>query len=379
MIKFEYPEVSSTTYTDNNDVDFQKEHIRYKGKIAEKIFGKYHECLKGEYYPIIKIPLDLLNTFSKDIPKPPRPTEPAKPKRESDNDSEPIELKDVFSAISLLIVGISFLNSSDFLYNGGDNLEGGIHLSVGLLLMLGGIFVFYKASTKQPYKSPHELSYEDKLKKYHDTTYRQYLNEVAYYKIELDNLHKPTYIEEHRKKMISEYFRKRPLSFSLTERDIFQKNVRGVSEDKFFRQLSILLNDKISQDWGIAILHNSNVVYTPDIAIMDNDMGYCIDIEIDEPYVGNTKKPIHYSGNMQDMKRDGHFQNIGWIVIRFSEEQIVKYPDMCIKLIVEFISDITLGLAKLPSNQNITIPLVKRWSYLEAETMAKNNYRNTYS
>ncbi len=98
------------------------------------------------------------------------------------------------------------------------------------------------------------------------------------------------------------------------------------------------------------ILHISNdmclftkgksLPYEPDITMWNVIQGRltCIDIEIDEPYAGATGEPTHCKG--YDIERNKDFLNRGWTVIRFSEEQIVEYPQKCCKVIAEVISDL---------------------------------------
>lgn len=59
-----------------------------------------------------------------------------------------------------------------------------------------------------------------------------------------------------------------------------------------------------------------------------------IDIEIDEPYAAFTRKPIHYIGCGDDF-RDALLNNIGWIVIRFTEYQVFSNPKRCAAFIAQ--------------------------------------------
>lgn len=63
-----------------------------------------------------------------------------------------------------------------------------------------------------------------------------------------------------------------------------------------------------------------------------------IDIEIDEPYVGNTKAPHHCIDQGKDDIRNEFFTNGNWVVIRFSEKQVVKYPRSCCKVIASVVA-----------------------------------------
>lgn len=70
--------------------------------------------------------------------------------------------------------------------------------------------------------------------------------------------------------------------------------------------------------------------YYPDLILQINDKHF-IDIEIDEPYVGNTKQAIHYIGS--DDIRNNYFQSQNWFILRFSENNIQEHLDECIYII----------------------------------------------
>lgn len=121
--------------------------------------------------------------------------------------------------------------------------------------------------------------------------------------------------------------------------------------------------------------------YSPDIAYVDPATGLHIDIEIDEPYAYKTKDPIHCIG--VDDQRNTFFLERGWIVIRFSEEQVVKYPEECCKTVAQVIRDLIGKTAISPEKwaKLEQIPALKpmpQWTHEEAMEMAQKNYRHTY-
>ena len=113
--------------------------------------------------------------------------------------------------------------------------------------------------------------------------------------------------------------------------------------------------------------------YEPDITIVEVEdrFGLRIDIEIDEPYGGLDKTPIHYIG-CGDELRDKNLANIGWMVIRFSEKQIHNEADLCINYIKYIISQIDKNVTLL--NKSFPTP-DKRWTELEAKLKAATKYR----
>lgn len=77
--------------------------------------------------------------------------------------------------------------------------------------------------------------------------------------------------------------------------------------------------------------------------------------------------------------RNEKFTERGWIVLRFSEQQIKETPLGCIRILFEILSKLdsqfvipdNIKMAKLPSEQ-------KMWNYVEASIMAKENRREKY-
>ena len=86
-------------------------------------------------------------------------------------------------------------------------------------------------------------------------------------------------------------------------------------------------------------------IYEPDFIYYDKEL--LIDIEIDEPYIFETKKPIHYfdeaTQKHKDVKRNNYFNQLGWVVIRFSEKQVVENPYGCCLEIAELIEQLTMN------------------------------------
>lgn len=156
---------------------------------------------------------------------------------------------------------------------------------------------------------------------------------------------------------------------------------RGFSEADFQNYL-----EKIFKKYDLLILGDCNIIpvednrpFEPDIAIIcKNHPSIRIDIEIDEPYAAFTRKPIHYMGCGDDF-RDALLNNIGWIVIRFTEYQVISNPKECAALIVQVLHCIQPSMA-LPSDfLSYSTPRdIKRWTEIEAKVMASENIREKY-
>jgi len=150
----------------------------------------------------------------------------------------------------------------------------------------------------------------------------------------------------------------------------------GKSEKYFGKYLFSYFKDKIHTQ---LVVQNPNYDdgyhYTPDFAYIDDQIKLYIDIEIDEPYSGS--KPLHYLERQSQQTRDTHFRSLGWIVIRFAEEQVVRQPESCCKVIADAIATIT-GERPLIFTNTPDLRQVRCWNKAEAEEMARNKYRNTY-
>jgi very-short-patch-repair endonuclease len=128
------------------------------------------------------------------------------------------------------------------------------------------------------------------------------------------------------------------------------------------------------------IINGKEYVYSTDFAIIFNEIGLSIDVEIDEPYDYKSKKPTHCIDQPNDTIRNQYFIEGNWIVIRFSEAQIVLYPDSCCKTIAKVISSIT-GLKGF-DKQFADIPNLKptpMWTRRQALRMRKARVRELTS
>ncbi len=156
----------------------------------------------------------------------------------------------------------------------------------------------------------------------------------------------------------------------------FSNAPQGVSEAKFFHQLQLIFPD-VKQGVSFAI-PNSSYAYAADF-ILQHSTGVSLDIEVDEPYIGNSKQPHHALDRHNDTRRNNFFLTHNWIVIRFAEEQVVRYPLRCCKTIAEVLSRVCNDASfsdKLSSVPNLApYPL---WTAKQARQMAKKNYRQTY-
>lgn len=150
---------------------------------------------------------------------------------------------------------------------------------------------------------------------------------------------------------------------------------RGYTEETFQRALSASMTEfsNLMVLGDVSVLTKSGLhPYEPDIAIVEEDFeqGLRIDIEIDEPYAGYERKPIHFIG-CGDNHRDVIMINHGWIVVRFSEKQIHNESSKCIAYIKYLISNIY----KLNTAHYDYPTYDKKWTENEARILSLQKYR----
>ena len=227
----------------------------------------------------------------------------------------------------------------------------------------------YKNELKYFYANleSHYSKHNKKIENYKSITLPKYQLDIATYKLQKDKILSIDNLANFRMKLIENYFKD-----TTTPNEIKNPYLTGVSEDAFFRLL-IMNSSNFKKGLGIANIELNNKYYVPDIVYWDKNTGLLIDIEIDEPYIGIDGVPIHFEGN--DFRRNSFFSKNGWIIIRFAEEQIIKFPQDCKLFLDQFIDSISSG--KLA----VDFPLIKKvpqWTKDEAHKMAYTRYRNNY-
>ena len=154
----------------------------------------------------------------------------------------------------------------------------------------------------------------------------------------------------------------------------------GHLENKFLEQLREWLPTQVQPIHDICInVSDDSRPYEPDIALfIEGHETIRIDVEIDEPYAAFSKEPIHYI-TCGDEYRDDLLNRHGWIVVRFAEKQIKKYPKSCVLYLVKLIKSLVPEMV-IPTDLLSVNPLppMKRWSKNEAIIMAANGEREKY-
>ena len=177
----------------------------------------------------------------------------------------------------------------------------------------------------------------------------------------------------------------------------FTNMIRGKSEVAFLQILTDYFGDQIKTDKVIEIFtygkRNSSTymdsydletsqklanAYVPDFVFEHRMSGMTIDIEIDEPYT-TYGKPIHYYANQHDASRNRYFLERKWLVIRFSEEQVVLQPKSCCKEIATIVSELT-GDDETANKLSDVKRLYRhpKWGRDEAIELFRTQFRSNY-
>jgi hypothetical protein len=152
----------------------------------------------------------------------------------------------------------------------------------------------------------------------------------------------------------------------------------GASEPEFAKYLQKYFGAMLKPSYTFS-LPNSKLVYSADFClVLPSGLSFCI--EVDEPYVGDTGEPHHCIDQMKDAPRDNFFLAGNWVVMRFSEKQVVLQPVACCFLIAKTIDELNQD-SQFTSQfkDGTTAPqLDPQWTVAEAQAMANTKYRSSY-
>lgn len=177
----------------------------------------------------------------------------------------------------------------------------------------------------------------------------------------------------HRKKALNNYFKKSTGYFIRSSTTI----LNGISESYFYSVLNKEFDDIQIVRGGQIKLNNQkdSIGYYSCDFILEDDVGLKMNIEIDEPYIGQSRKPIHYID--VDKDRDNIYLENGWIVVRFTEKQVVSYPNECCQIITDLFEQI-YDIAKKRIDIDTHQINEKQWTENEASLLEWDKYRENY-
>lgn len=163
----------------------------------------------------------------------------------------------------------------------------------------------------------------------------EYCDRENQHKRKVAESQKPENIKKYRYKLIQEI-----MSKTVPNDSIYIPGEQNSLNSELGRYLKKLFPKQIYTDVTINN-PNSYIPYRIDIAFIDQSLHLYIDIEIDEPYNDETGEPVYEDVLNYENKRHQLFLDKGWLVIRFAEEQVVKQPENCCKVIANVINKVT--------------------------------------
>jgi len=154
----------------------------------------------------------------------------------------------------------------------------------------------------------------------------------------------------------------------------------GASERDFNKVLEQYFPGRVQSQLKFPVVINGReYAYSIDFAIVFDEIGVCIDCEIDEPYDYKSRRPTHCIDQKSDAIRNSFFVEGNWIVIRFSEAQIVLHPHSCCKTIAKVVSRIMGSHKFLRGFENVPdLKPIPKWTKRQAKRMALARVRDRY-
>ena len=158
---------------------------------------------------------------------------------------------------------------------------------------------------------------------------------------------------------------------------------RYIQSNADFSKFKYELEQFFSRDYIVScdVRINTGGVNRPfdlDLALIHRkDAGIRINIEVDAPYSFFSREAKHCIG--EDILRDDYFLDRGWVVIRFSEIQVHRNIEGCLRYVAELMSQIDtkfeVPLSFLNYSRIKDDPL---WDLVQAQKWEKSSYRETY-
>lgn len=325
-------------------------------------------------YPEVYLSTEVDELLSSLPPLPEPPVEPREPAKPVPPTKSPSEARGCawFLLISVIIGFIVVLSRDEIIWEG---------VVACVLFSFMAYFMFLSAKDNKESDEKNTIDYNTALANYpallaeYEKKKEEYQIQLNKYNRSIRTIRSKNNISKYRKKQIDIWktHRKAPIFMDCDDSDIIKK---GVSEAFLSRNLarryspgSTLTDKKVP----VGLKY-----YYPDIVFVYNNLYF--DIEIDEPYVGDDGSPIHYleecNGLLSsvDKERNEKMNEMGWEVIRFSEEQVLWAMEECLHYIEEVITSIDSG-----NKPSIKCSFsVKKPTKEEAYNLAYHKFRSTY-
>jgi very-short-patch-repair endonuclease len=221
------------------------------------------------------------------------------------------------------------------------------------------VILFYSQKSKEENKKYNFLSYS--IKQRNEKLRLEYENMIVnkniFKGISLLNT------DNERKRILMLKAKNKSLDIKISQTNF---NRIGYTENVFFKILT--------EHFGAHLINNNLKIngYTPDFVYMDENKSIFLIIEIDEPYIIDTREPIHYE-DIDDLRNES-FLEINYSILRFAEIQIFKEPQNCLKTIQS-----AINLLENKTTEFINFnEEVKKWTYEESKIWSKENFRENY-
>lgn len=158
---------------------------------------------------------------------------------------------------------------------------------------------------------------------------------------------------------------------------------KSKAKETFYQLIKEHFPNKIIDYYTLGEFKNEEKPYWTDFVYHDSVKNILIDIEIDHPYdlIYTENKAFVDTRNTirENDERDTYFINRGWFVIRFSEEQVVKYPASCCKFIGELLFKLTFNFSYISEYiETPSLPEMPMWSTKQSREMAAVKSRDMY-
>ncbi|MFB2893148.1 hypothetical protein ACE1CI_09575 [Aerosakkonemataceae cyanobacterium BLCC-F50] len=183
------------------------------------------------------------------------------------------------------------------------------------------------------------------LKRLHKYEYelQQYKRQLIAYQ-ERENQHKRKVAESQKPENINKYRYK--LIREIMSKAVPHNGTNIAEKQEIFNgELGKYLKQLFPKKIYNAITMDNPTSYIPyqiNIAFIDQSLHLYIDIEIDEPYNDEkTGEPVYEDVLNHENKRHQLFLDKGWLVIRFAEEQVIRQPESCCKVIANVINKLS--------------------------------------
>lgn len=306
-------------------------------------------------YPIVILPRALFNALQAEPPRPEAPTPVTLPAR-----PRPIRLVSTGSVIATALFALLLL----FL----------VAAQLVFLAVLLVVLAFYGLREAWRFARRRQL---EQRRRYDDALalQRTYPARLATYEQARREYGTAAATAAYQARELNKVLAEGALSFRYQPTNYLPK--QGRSEAHFADQLRECFGaEHIHTDCGVPVHDRALGAswFYPDF-IYHDDTGLTINIELDEPYALSDHTPIHCHG--QDQARNSYFVRQRWVVVRFTEEQVVRQPELCCKELAQLIFKLNRRHYAVRFLYDSLRPQ-PTWSQAQARQMARQQVRENY-